>query len=169
MKDRFASLLQRSPFLRHVLAVSGSTFAVQAISLAVAPITSRLYAPADHGLLALFNACFSLLSILATLRYETALPLARDDTEATHLLLLSGGLMVLMTALVSVACATMGTSLAAGIAHDSRFLTYLWFLPLGLLLLTSFNILAAWAVRAQAFGALSKVRILQSLGGSTLE
>ena len=156
----------KSSFLANVLAVSGSALAVQLLSVLSAPITSRLYAPADHGLLALFSAAFSLLCILATLRYEAALPLAKTDQEAAHLLALGGLLTLVVSALVAIACWWFPEAIAARLTDDPRVRQYLWFLPLGVLLPALFTLLTAGAVRAQQFGTLGKARLVQALAGT---
>ena len=153
-------------FLANVLAVSGSALAVQLLSFLSAPITSRLYAPADHGLLALFSAAFSLLCILATLRYEAALPLAKTDHEAAHLLALGGLLTVAVTVLVAAACWAFPAPIAHLLGNDPRLQHYLWFLPLGVLLPALFTLFTAGAVRAQQFNTLGKARMAQAVAGT---
>jgi O-antigen/teichoic acid export membrane protein len=153
-------------FLANVLAVSGSALAVQLISVLSAPITARLYAPADHGLLALFSAAFSLLCILATLRYEAALPLAKTDQEAAHLLALGALLTLVVSALVALACLLFPAAISGFVADDPRVSHYLWFLPLGVLLPALFTLFTAGAVRAQHFGTLGKARLVQAVAGT---
>ena len=153
-------------FLANVLAVSGSALAVQLISFLSAPITARLYAPADHGLLALFSAAFSLLCILATLRYEAALPLSKTDNEAAHLLALGGLLTVVVASLVGVVCWAFPEGIAHLLGNDPRLQQYLWFLPLGVLLPALFTLFTAGAVRAQQFNTLGKARMAQAIAGT---
>ena len=162
LRNRLAS----GSFLASVAAVSGSTLAVQAISLVAAPVTARLYTPADHGLLALFSSCFSLLTLLATLRYEAALPLARDDREAAHLLALGGLLTLALTALVALVCLAFPQPIADLLAQDARVGQFLWFLPLGVLLPAAFNLLTAGAVRSQQFGTLAQAKVTQAVAGA---
>lgn len=163
---RLRERLSSGSFLASVAAVSGSTLVVQGISLVSAPITARLYTPADHGLLALFSSCFSLLTLLATMRYEAALPLARDDREAAHLLALGGLLTLLVSALVALACLVFPGPIADLLAQDERIRQYLWFLPLGVLLPAAFNLLTAGAVRAKQFGTLANAKVLQAVAGT---
>ena len=81
LRQRLAS----GSFLASVAAVSGSTLAVQAISLVSAPITARLYTPADHGLLALFSSCFSLLTKLEDLAHPSLAPGERGGLRTAQL------------------------------------------------------------------------------------
>ena len=158
---------EHSGFLANVLAVSGSAFAVQLLSLVSAPITSRLYAPSDHGLLAVFSAACSLLCILATLRYEAALPLAKDDHEAAHLLALGSLLALGFSLLLGLVCLLFPQGTALLLGNDPRVRQYLWFLPVGVLLPAAFSLLTAGAVRGKQFGTLGKARMVQAVAGTS--
>ena len=57
----------------------------QALPLLLGPWLTRLYRPEDFGAYHLFAALAANLAVVACARYEFALPLARDDGEATAL------------------------------------------------------------------------------------
>ncbi len=61
--------------------LSGTLFA-QGIGYAIAPILTRLYSPAEFGELALFMRITGFISAVATLRYELAIPLPKEDKDA---------------------------------------------------------------------------------------
>ncbi len=56
--------------------VTGTAFG-QLIVLAASPLVTRLYTPADFGVLGVFSAFLGILGIAVTLRYELAIPLPR--------------------------------------------------------------------------------------------
>ncbi len=161
--DKIRKPFIESSFLTHVLAVSGSTVACQLISLVVAPINTRLYQPADYGTMAMFTALFLVLSIPSTMRYEGALPIASDDTEATHLLLLCTLLSGVTAIIAAIVVLYAGSQLATWLGMDYRMAHYLWYFPVGLFANSIFNILSAWAIRKHAFSELSTTKVLQSL------
>jgi len=68
--------------------MTGTTIA-QAVPIAISPILTRIYSPEDFGLLALFLAVFSILSMIATGRYELAIMSPESDDEAKDIVFLS--------------------------------------------------------------------------------
>ena len=67
---------------------SGAALA-QALPLLFAPLLTRLYTPADFGVLAVFVAWLSNLAVVATARYDMAVVLPSDDADAARLMRLA--------------------------------------------------------------------------------
>ncbi|MGB9859042.1 MAG: lipopolysaccharide biosynthesis protein, partial [Moorellaceae bacterium] len=86
---RLKVLLPKSSFTRNVAVLTGGTAAGQAMVVLASPILTRLYTPEDFGVLAVYSSVLSIVSVVASLRYELAIPLAEDDETAANLLLLS--------------------------------------------------------------------------------
>jgi O-antigen/teichoic acid export membrane protein len=82
-------LKPKSEFSRNVLTLMTGMMIAQAIPIAISPILTRIYTPEDFGLLALFLAIFSILSIIATGRYELAIMSPESDDEAKDIVFLS--------------------------------------------------------------------------------
>ncbi|MDD9206123.1 oligosaccharide flippase family protein, partial [Georgenia sp. 10Sc9-8] len=55
----------------------------QVISLAFAPVLTRLYGPELFGVLGAFAAALAVMAPVATLGYQVAIVLPRDDAEAS--------------------------------------------------------------------------------------
>jgi O-antigen/teichoic acid export membrane protein len=89
--------------------MSGGAVFSQLIPIAASPILTRLYGPADYGLLATLVALAAILSFACTGRYELAIVIADEDKEARAL----GGLCLAGTAVVCVA----GVAAVAGILY----------------------------------------------------
>lgn len=60
----------------------GGTTGAQLLAVLAAPLLTRLYTPEDFGLLAVYASLLGLIAVIASLRYELAIPLPTDDTEA---------------------------------------------------------------------------------------
>ena len=82
-------LKPKSEFSRNVLTLMTGTTIAQAIPIAISPILTRIYSPEDFGMLALFLALFSILSTIATGRYELAIMSPESDDEAKDIVFLS--------------------------------------------------------------------------------
>ena len=61
--------------------MSGTVIA-QAISYLIAPILTRLYTTSEMGELAFYMRLIGFISAIATLRYEAALPLPKNDSHS---------------------------------------------------------------------------------------
>ncbi|URI09298.1 oligosaccharide flippase family protein [Aquincola tertiaricarbonis] len=131
--------------------------AAQAIPLTLGPWLTRLYTPEDFGSYHLFAAVAANVAVVACARYEFALPLARDDAEATSLRALSLWLLAGCTLL-----AALGG--AAWAWHSGQHWP-LW-LPLAVLALGAVSLATLVATRAQRFRALAAGRVLQHGGGA---
>jgi len=68
--------------------MAGTSIA-QAIPLAISPILTRIYTPKDFGVFALYISIASIISVVATGRYELAIMLPKKDDDAINLVVLS--------------------------------------------------------------------------------
>lgn len=143
--------------LRAVLTLLAGGALAQALPLLLGPWLTRLYRPEDFGVYHLFAALAANAAVVACARYEFALPLARDEAEATALRTLCLRLLAATVAVCAVAAT--GWALWAGSVWP------LW-LPaavgaLGLVSLATLN-----ATRAQRFAGLAVARVVQHGGGA---
>ena len=90
-------------FRRKVLQVAGGTAVAQGLLVVASPVLTRLYTPADFGVLVVHVSLVSILVTVASLRLELALPLPERATDAAALLLLCVLLVVATTALGGLA------------------------------------------------------------------
>ncbi len=132
----------------------------QLVPLLLGPFIARLFTPEAMGLFTQFATIAAALAVAASLRYEQALPLARDEGEAHALLALSARLLALAVA-VSVPLAWA--------LHAVGWLPLPALLPLAVLAAGVLQVLTLWANRAQRFQALAASRVVQYGGGAALQ
>ncbi len=77
--------LFRSEFYRNILSLFSGIFVARLIPAAFAIIIARIYAPENFGIFVLYLTIASVLSIVATGRYESALILTESDEDKKHL------------------------------------------------------------------------------------
>jgi O-antigen/teichoic acid export membrane protein len=152
----------RGEFARGVLKLGGGTVLGQAILLLATPAITRLYTPADMGLLGLLVSFFSVAGVVLGGRYDMAIVSAGDEREADCLLAVALLAVVPLTLLAGGVLATM-------IGLD--WLTYgslpMWSLGLALPALAMTGIFSAlrfWHVRSGRYGAISRAVVLQGAG-----
>jgi len=171
VRSKLSSLvvrLRNGSFLGNVLILAGGTGVGQLTIILASPILTRLYTPADFGILAVFSSIMGILAVVAALRYEFAIPLPEKDEDAVALLKLAAGIVVLFSLLVAVGVWLLGDAISAW-AHTPSLQPYLWLLPLGLLSVGSYQVLNYWAARKRQFPLLSFTRTTQSSGRAAFQ
>ena len=168
---RGRALVQRvkpqSASVRNVLKLAGGTAGSQVITVAAAPILTRLYGPESFGVLATFASILALLNVVSSLRYELAIAVPEDDDEAIALVWLCFVLVAISTALTALGVALLGDQLASWLDQPA-LKTLLWLVPVGVLLAGVYQVLSYWAIRRKQFGLLAKTKLNQSITSVTL-
>jgi O-antigen/teichoic acid export membrane protein len=153
---------RRSTFAGDVLKlVSGTTFA-QILTILISPLLTRLYSPADFGLLALFTSITTVIGAIACLRYELSIMLPDNEDEAANLLGLSL-LLALVTAILSGLLVWLAGDSFVKTINAPGLKAYLWLVPPMVLFSGVFLALNYWNSRTRHFGRLSLVRISRSV------
>jgi lipopolysaccharide exporter len=150
-------------FARHVVTLASGTAIAQLLLVLATPVLTRLYSPADYGTLAVYSSTLTVLLVLASLRYEAAIPLPEDEDLAGSLLALTLFLLGGMVLLVALVVALAGDAFVRA-ANVEQLRPYLWLLPVGLLGAGSYQALSYWAIRRRAFGRIARTRLSQGIG-----
>ena len=87
----------KSEFGKNILTLMTGTTLAQAIPIAISPILTRIYAPEDFGVFALYAAVASVMSIAATGRYELAIMLPRKESDAFSIAVLSAAIAAVLS------------------------------------------------------------------------
>lgn len=140
-----------------------STALSQFVAMLTMPILTRLYKPEDFGLLAVYGSIFSLLLIIASIRYELAVPLPKKDEDAANLLVLSLTIVLCFSILTIPAVYLLGDGVIRWVGAPA-LKPYLWLLSLSLLGAGSYQALSYWAIRKKDFTRIAQTKVSQSLG-----
>ena len=147
---------------------AGSGFISPAVGLLAAPILTRLYSPAEFGVLATFAAIMAAALSVVNLRYEIAIPLPARDEEAYALTLAT-----IKIALAGAALTTGAFVACARFIFDAemvgRLMPYIWWLPLALFLAGATQTLTQFAIRRGQFGELAAARLVQGISGPAVQ
>lgn len=144
--------------------VGGAAFA-QAIGLLTLPLLTRLYTPNDFGVLAQYSGLLAISSVVACLRYEIAIPIPKKDSDAMNLLIVSLALAASVSIVIAITIVSLPQQISALLGRPG-ITTYLWFLPIGVALVSAYNALQSWALRKKQYTLIASTRISQALGGS---
>ena len=152
---------QKSEFVRNVLKLTAGTTIAQAIPIAISPILTRIYAPDEFGLLALYLAISSILAVVATARYEMAIMMPENQGDAQAVFWLS--IMVsFFTCFVALAMVMWGGADLADFVGNPELEKWLYLIPVTVLLTGIYQSLNYWSIRSKHFSDISKSKIVQS-------
>lgn len=156
-------LLPQSKFSRGVLTISSGIAANQAVVILVSPLISRLYAPEQFGVLAVYSGILGIITVISSLRYQLAIPLPRTDGSALNILALSIAITALTAGITAGALLFLHERVGEW-TNTPSVSAYLWLLPLSVLLAGTYQSLSYWAIRKGAFGILARTKLQQSAG-----
>lgn len=163
-KSRYAP---KESFAARVLTLMTGTTIAQSIPIAISPILTRLYAPGDFGVFALFSSLVSLVAIIATGRYELAIMLPEDDEDAINLLVLSVGIAIFVSCLCALVIGVFNTQIT-DLLNNQEISIWLYWIPLAVLLTGIYQALNYWSARKKHYGRLSMSRLTQSVSTASV-
>lgn len=137
--------------------------AAQVVSFAALPVLTRLYGPADFGSLAFFGAAALLAGLLVCGRYELAVPIPAEDTEARALLALATRIG-LVAAAVAVPIAFLLRGALGPLERFRDVAPWMVWVPPSLLLTSLYQPLSYWFTRKSRFRSIAATRAAQSAG-----
>ncbi len=162
MIDLFA---HRSKFLTNTLKLVVGAGIGQAITLIIAPILTRLYTPSEFGIYTFFISIVGGFALIATLRYEMAIILQRDEKQAVNMaslsLLISFCICCFLLLLVTTGALFLPDSLGTGVMKQWLFL-----LPFLVLLIGIGNIFQNWFNRGSRYPILAIGKVINSAGNN---
>lgn len=143
-----------SSFGINVLKILTSRIAAQAISFISAPIIARVYLPEHFGALQLFTSISGVIIVISCLRYEFSIPLGRNKAEVISSVIISI-LSSLTISLISFVFVIILKGKVSIWLKSPELETFLWFLPLTVLLSGISHALNYYASCQGIFGAIA--------------
>lgn len=138
------------------------------IGIIAIPVLTRLYAPEDFGVLAVFTALVAILAPIVTLRYPLALPLPRHEGAAINLVVLSIVLMLVLSIAIAAILWMWGTPLLTLVSMEV-LVPWWWLIALGVLGTALYELLSMWATRRRAYRLIAQTNVAQSLAGALIK
>ena len=155
------ALLPRGRFAKNVSIIAGGTALAQALAILTSPLLTRIYQPADFGVLQVFISLMSLVMVVASGRYETAILLPEEEQSAIDVLALG------------VMCVCFTTLICAGVVLVCHFRWILpssmlvlrgllWLLPLSVFGGGIYQLLSHWAMRRGDYKQIATTKLTQA-------
>lgn len=127
------------------------------------PLLTRLYDPAEFGLLTVFTSLVGILGVISTACLEAAVPIPPDDGEAADVAWCALATVAGTTLVVAVVGLFAATPLAnlLGVPQLGRFW---WLVTLTVFIIGAYMVLSDWMVRERSYAALGRRNLLQGIG-----
>lgn len=162
MKLKVVEKEKNKTFNKEVFTLAGGTTLAQVMIILASPVITRVYTPEDFGLLGIYTAIMTFFAIIATLKYELAIPLPEKDQDAATVLFLAL-LFSLITVLVLFAPIFIWSEEIALLFNTPEIEKFLWTIPVGVFFISLYNSLSYWAIRKKEFKVFSVTKISQSI------
>lgn len=151
----------KGSFRRNALVLTGGTLTAQILPLALYPVLTRMYEPAEFGVFATLSLFVTLASIFASGAYEQAILIAPSKRLAAHIVAYA----LLRSSIVLALLLALTVPLGAGLTRigvDAAVVTWLPSVPIVAAALVVYTAYSEWCVRSRYFGELSRARIWQT-------
>jgi lipopolysaccharide exporter len=141
--------------------VSGIGLAQLLIALAT-PVLSRLYSQSSFGISTVFISLTLIISTVACLRYEFAILLPKEESNAVHLLRISL-LSIVLVSLVTCAGILIAKNTIIDLLHDPSIAPYLIMVPLAVVGIGIYQAFSSWNTRTKSYWRLSMAKIVSAV------
>ena len=153
--------LLKNEFIRNVFTLMSGATVSQIITLIALPFLTRLFTPAEFGVIAVYISVANILSTLSTGRYESAIMLPANETKAYSVMILSFVFVISTAACAFLVLLIFNRPLAQWL-NLTEHKWILYFLPASILIMGSFKSLNYWFNRKKKFKLLAGNRIVQT-------
>jgi len=154
-------LKPKSEFSRNVLTLMTGTTIAQAIPIAISPILTRIYTPEDFGIFALYMSVASIISVIATGRYELAIMLPKKDEDAINIVALSI-LISFFVSFIALLIVFIFNTQITKLLGNPEISSWLYFIPITVLLTGIYQSFNYWSNRKKQYKRLATSRVIQS-------
>ncbi len=156
------AILKKEGPTRNLALLVGSSAAVNSIAILFSPILTRIYSPENFGVLAAFIGLLEIFSIIACFRYNLAIPLPESDHDGKMVFSLCLVAIVIVVLLSVALIWVWGGSILSSLSAEA-FWPYVWWLPVGVLLVGLFDAMNYWGIRKNSFQPIASSKFVASL------
>ncbi|MEI7726655.1 MAG: oligosaccharide flippase family protein [Bacteroidota bacterium] len=161
-------LRNRSDFIKNSFKLVAGTAVAQAISFLVSPVITRLYTPADFGTFTFIISIVGGFGLIATLRYEMAVVLPKEEKHAVNIVFMSLGIAFAMCLAIAVGVLAINMWFAESPVINPAYKTWLYVIPVMVLLLAAGNVLQNWFNRQKEYKTLALSKVINSVGNNAV-
>lgn len=162
LKFRFKNKL-----VNDFLILSSGVLSGRLIAFASMPLLTRLYSPADFTLLSVILAIITTISAVSSLRLEVPIPIVKKNDEAASLAILSALSLLFISLILTLIVATSSSQIS-NLINTPELKDYLWVVPIGVMLYSSYQLLSSWSIRFKRFTLIARTKLTQVIFGTLI-
>lgn len=148
-----------------MLTLASGTGLSQAIPIAASFILTRIYTPEDFGVLGVYIALVAIFSAIASLKYDAAILLPKQNNEAAQIIRLSVRIAIAMAISLTVIL-LLAESPILKLLETPELSGYIYLFPLSVLFLGLFHIYSTALNRHKKYKLMAGSKISLSVGSS---
>jgi O-antigen/teichoic acid export membrane protein len=146
----FQSLIKSELLINTSILVSGSAFA-QLIPVLLRPVLTRPFSAEMFGAYSVYGSIIGILVIISSLKYELAIILPGKDKEAANIFFLSIILNLIFNTFLLFIVIIWKKPIIHFLSLSDSFANYLYLIPFGTFLLSSYQSINYWLIRKKKF------------------
>lgn len=151
----------KSKFVYNVFLLARGTAFAQCIPVLISPFLTRMFTPAEFGVLALYVSLLSILGVVSTGRYELAIILSKSNNNAIQLLWMSVCITFIFSLVILLFIINFSEQVAQILnAHDLAPL--LIFIPISVLMLGATQSILLWFNRQKKYREMALVKVTRA-------
>jgi len=166
---RFGGKLANGSFAGNVLMMFIGTALGQMASVILSPALTRIYTPDEFGVLGIYMTVVFLLSLIACLRYDIAIPLSKTEDEAVNMIAVCFASLIFFCMAIAAILLFIPALPEFAVKTLGPLWDYRMMIPLGLFAIGSYQIGVAYATHKQSFKVLSKTKVYQGYSGPIVQ
>jgi len=162
---------KKTKFSVDILKLVSGTAVAQFISVASSPLIARLFTPEAFGVYALFFSIVGIVTAVSTLRYDIAMMLPEDDSDAANLMAGALGMTTLFSLLLIPIVWFGGPGIASWL-NAPELVDYLWLAPIAVFfggIGAGHPVLTAWSSRTRHFSQISITNVIGILVSTVMK
>lgn len=159
--DKIKAKFRHGSAINNIAILTLGTVIAQVITVGATPILSRLFMPAEFGLLAVFTAITAVVATFVTFRYEANIIIPKADSEAVQLVFFSIGIAIVLGGCILLTIWIFPNLYGKLLSNEAIKPWLPWACLIGVFTAISAT-LFSWLNRNQLYSVIAKFRISQS-------
>lgn len=163
-KEKF----KKNVFYQNIAVVAGGNATAKIIGILSAPIITRIYTPEHFGVFSVFASMAAILASVSTLRYASAVPIAKDEDSSDNVIKLSFLVSFILSLLVLFIVLFFGKAISNQFSLN-EISGFLWLLPVTIIGAGIYQTLNNWAIRKKGFRLITRTKISQGVSSNGIK
>jgi O-antigen/teichoic acid export membrane protein len=152
----------RSDYFKNISKLVAGTSIAQLISFLAAPVITRLYTPDDVGGFTFLISIAGGIGLIATLRYEMAIILPKENRDSINLAFLSLIIALLVSVISTILLFIADRFLFPGSIMNPAYRQWIWLFPFLIFLMGANNVFQQWFNHKGEYKTLAYSKVVTS-------